>query len=337
MDRLANKEYKQYLFISIIIIFITGISVACLFSLVIACLVCLSELGLLCLFIWYTNQRYDEIKLLNTYLMNVYSGGEVMDIRDNEEGELSILKNDIYKVTRTLKEQSMQLEKDKVFLADTLSNISHQLKTPLTSMMIMNDVMLDENLPADKKKQFMQLTHHQLERMQWLVSSLLTLSKIDANAIVFKEDKIDAKELIDRTMQSLLVPMEIKQQQFIMECDENCYIKGDMKWLSEALLNIIKNCVEHTQETGKIKVKCIATPLFVNLIIQDNGEGIDKEDLPHIFERFYKGKHTSKDSVGIGLAMAKAFITNNHGKIEVISNEKQGTTFMIQLQKYSDV
>lgn len=336
MERLINKEYKYYIFISTLIIIISGISFAYLFSLVCAVLVCILETLLLIIFIVYTNRRYDEIKKLNTYLMEVYTGGELMDIRDNDEGELSILKNDLYKVTRTLKEQSLHLQKDKVFLADTLSNISHQLKTPLTSMMLMNDVMLDENLPTDKKKQFMQMTHHQLERMQWLVSSLLTLSKIDANAIVFKEDKINANELIDMAIESQIIPMEIKHQQLLIECDEHCYIKGDMKWLLEALINIIKNCVEHTQESGMIKIKCISTPLFVKLVIQDNGEGIAKEDLPHIFERFYKGKHTNKDSVGIGLAMAKVFINHNHGKIEVISNEKQGTTFMIQLQRYSD-
>lgn len=336
MERLINKEYKYFLFISIFIIIISGISFAYLFSPVCAVLVCIIEEILVVIFIIYTNRRYDEIKRLNIYLMDVYTGGEVMDIRDNQEGELSILKNDLYKVTRTLKEQSLQLQKDKVFLADTLSNISHQLKTPLTSMMLMNDVMLDENLPSDKKQQFMQMTHHQLERMQWLVSSLLTLSKIDANTIIFKEDKIDAKELIDMAVESQLIPMEIKRQQLLVECDEHCYIKGDMKWLAEALLNIIKNCIEHTQEMGTIKIKCMSTPLFVNLVIQDNGEGISKEDLPHIFERFYKGKQTNKDSVGIGLAMAKALINQNHGKIEVTSDVKHGTTFMIQLQKNSD-
>lgn len=336
MERLINKEYKYFLFISIFIIIISGISFAYLFSPVCAVLVCIIEVILVVIFIIYTNRRYDEIKRLNIYLMDVYTGGEVMDIRDNQEGELSILKNDLYKVTRTLKEQSLQLQKDKVFLADTLSNISHQLKTPLTSMMLMNDVMLDENLPSDKKQQFMQMTHHQLERMQWLVSSLLTLSKIDANTIIFKEDKIGAKELIDMAVESQLIPMEIKRQQLLIECDEHCYIKGDMKWLAEALLNIIKNCIEHTQEMGTIKIKCMSTPLFVNLVIQDNGEGISKEDLPHIFERFYKGKQTNKDSVGIGLAMAKALINQNHGKIEVTSHEKRGTTFMIQLQKNSD-
>lgn len=336
MEKLINKEYKYFLFISIFIIIISGISFAYLFSPVCAVLVCIIEAILVIIFIIYTNRRYDEIKRLNIYLMDVYTGGEVMDIRDNQEGELSILKNDLYKVTRTLKEQSLQLQKDKVFLADTLSNISHQLKTPLTSMMLMNDVMLDENLPSDKKQQFMQMTHHQLERMQWLVSSLLTLSKIDANTIIFKEDKIDAKELIDMAVESQLIPMEIKRQQLLIECDEHCYIKGDMKWLAEALLNIIKNCIEHTQEMGTIKIKCMSTPLFVNLVIQDNGEGISKEDLPHIFERFYKGKQTNKDSVGIGLAMAKALINQNHGKIEVTSHEKRGTTFMIQLQKNSD-
>lgn len=336
MEKLINKEYKYFLFISIFIIIISGISFAYLFSPVCAVLVCIIEAILIIIFIIYTNRRYDVIRQLNIYLMDVYTGGEVMDIRDNQEGELSILKNDLYKVTRTLKEQSLQLQKDKVFLADTLSNISHQLKTPLTSMMLMNDVMLDENLPSDKKQQFMQMTHHQLERMQWLVSSLLTLSKIDANTIIFKEDKIDAKELIDMAVESQLIPMEIKRQQLLIECDEHCYIKGDMKWLAEALLNIIKNCIEHTQEMGTIKIKCMSTPLFVNLVIQDNGEGISKEDLPHIFERFYKGKQTNKDSVGIGLAMAKALINQNHGKIEVTSHEKRGTTFMIQLQKNSD-
>lgn len=333
---LKNREFNKYLILSLLIILISIILINYLSTLWIALIVCAVEGLLLLIFIWYTKKRYQNITLLNEYLMKVYTGGDVMDIRDNREGELSVLKNDLYKVTRTLREQSIQLQREKTFLADTLSNISHQLKTPLTSMMLMNDVMMDENLPNDKKQEFMRMMHHQLERMQWLVSSLLTLSKIDANAIVFKEEKIDARKLIDHAIESQLIPMELRQQQLIIECDKDCFIKGDFKWLSESLVNIIKNCVEHTQMGGIIKIICSATALFIKITIQDNGEGMDKEELSHIFERFYKGNSSSKDSVGIGLAMAKAFIINNDGKIDVVSTKQKGTTFTIELQKYND-
>lgn len=336
MEMLKNKEYKNYLLISLAIIIVSGISLTYLFSLTIAMITSIIEMVLVVVFVIYTNRRFNEIKKLNQYLMNVYTGGDVMDIRDNEEGELSILKNDLYKITRTLSEQSTRLQEDKVFLANTLSDISHQLRTPLTSMMIMNDVMLVENVPEEKKQQFVQMIHHQLERMQWLLTSLLTLSKIDANAIIFKYEKIEAKKLINAVVESQLIPIELKHQRLQIDCDEQCFINGDFKWLVEALLNVVKNCIEHTHENGEIKIRCQATPLFIKIVIQDNGEGIAKQDIAHIFERFYKGENTSKDSVGIGLAMAKAIIINNDGKIEAISTHNKGTTFMIQLPKYSD-
>lgn len=336
MKKLKNKEYKNCLLISFVIILFSGISMAYLFSLAVAILTCLLELIIALVFIVYTNKRYYEIEKLSQYLMKVYTGGQLMDIRSNEEGEFSILRNDLYKITRTLSEQSIQLKEDKVFLADTLSNISHQLRTPLTSMMIMNDVMLRENLPEEKKKQFVQMIHTQLERMQWLLTSLLTLSKIDANAIIFKEEKIAVQQLIKAAIESQLITMELKQQRLTIECDKDCFVKGDFKWLSEALLNIIKNCVEHTPEKGEIKIRCMSTPLSVKTVIQDNGEGITQQDIIHIFERFYKGKNANEDSVGIGLAMAKAIIVNNSGKIEVISTPEKGTTFMVQLLKFSD-
>lgn len=281
----------------------------------------------------YIKKQYQHLSSLSEYLMQVYTGGEILDIRDNKEGELSILKNDIYKITCTLKEQSSDLKRDKLFLSDTLSNISHQLKTPLTSMMLMKDILSDKELAQEKKEVFIHQMHMQLERMEWLVSSLLKLSKIDANAVVFKSEQLALNPILSAVIQQLQIPIEIKDVQIDLICEDQLTIQGDREWLKEAFFNIIKNDIEHIQEHGSISITCINNPLHVKVVIADDGKGIDSNDLPFIFDRFYKGKNSSSDSVGIGLAMTKMIIQNQNGTIYVTSETGKGATFTILFHK----
>lgn len=291
-------------------------------------LICGLGNALLCLF--YTKQRYQDIKKLNSYLQQIYHHEEVMDIRDNEEGELSILKNDLYKMTFTLKEQAELLKKDKLYLADALSNISHQLKTPLTSMFVMNDLLKQEGLSVEKKELFLKTSTSQLERIEWLVSSLLKLSKIDADAIAFKEEEIIIETLLHSAIEPIAIPAELKRQKMVMKGDLDACVIGDFQWIREAILNVLKNCVEHTKEGGTITIEVIQNPIYVSIRIQDEGNGIAQEDLPHIFERFYKGKNRSSESVGIGLAMAKTILQQNQGEIQVLTTSEKGTLFQIR-------
>lgn len=278
----------------------------------------------------FTLRRYKEIEKLSGYLRNISNGNYSMDIRDNEEGELSILKNEIYKVTLMLSKQGEFLKKDKEKLADAISDISHQLKTPLTSMMVMIDLLSEENLNLEKRIEFTKNIEMQLERMDWLLTSLLKLSKIDAGTITFKKDKVKVSELIKKAMSPLLIPMELKEQKLIVDGNENTSFTGDLNWSTEAIVNIVKNCIEHTKNKGVISIFYEENPLYTEIKILDNGSGIEKEDLPYIFKRFYKGKNASAGSVGIGLAMAKSIIVSQNGDISVRSKKNEGTEFSIK-------
>ncbi|KAB2335562.1 sensor histidine kinase [Bacillus mesophilum] len=292
-----------------------------------------TEVLLLTAFLLFTRWRYREIEKLTHYMRKISSESIAYDIRDNYEGELSILKNEIYKVTRKLSDQSTYLQKNKQELTDAISDISHQLKTPLTSMMVMSDLLNDSNLDDKKRSEFTRSMTVQLERIDWLVSSLLKLSKIDAGTIHFKKEKVNAADVIRQAIQPLLIPMDIKNQTFEQTGEDKAYFIGDAKWTAEALVNILKNCVEHTEEGGRIKASCSENALFTEIVITDNGRGISKEDLPYIFKRFYKGKNAGDDSIGIGLAMAYSIIKRQNGAITVISELNQGTTFHIKLYK----
>jgi signal transduction histidine kinase len=281
----------------------------------------------------FTKWRYREIEKLSGYLRKITSGDYSLDVRDNHEGELSILKSDIYKVTLKLSEHSALLQRDKLKLTNAISDISHQLKTPLTSMMVMADLLGDAKLDDAKRVEFTNNIRIQLERIEWLVSSLLKLSKIDAGTVSFKKDTVYVSELIERAIQPVLVPMDIKQQNLHVEGNKEVSFIGDFNWTAEALINMLKNCVEHTPESGKISISFYENALYTEIRISDNGKGIAKEDLPYIFKRFYKGKNAGEDSVGIGLAMAHSIINSQQGDIEVKSGKEEGTQFIIKLYK----
>ncbi|AOC91316.1 Sensor protein DivL [Bacillus amyloliquefaciens] len=281
----------------------------------------------------FTRWRYNEIEKLSIYLRQISSGDYSLDVRDNQEGELSILKNDIYKVTLMLSEQSSLLQKDKIQLTDAISDISHQLKTPLTSMMVMADLLSDPDLSDEKRTEFTRNIRIQLERIDWLVSSLLKLSKIDAKTVQFKKEQIKAENLIQKALEPVLIPMDIKEQTVSIKGEEMVTFRGDLNWTAEAIINILKNCVEHTHEGGKISISFAENALFTEIIIADNGRGILKEDIPYIFKRFYKGKNALDGSIGIGLSMAYSIITSQNGVIDVTSDSEKGTKFRIKFYK----
>ncbi|MFE8700476.1 sensor histidine kinase [Cytobacillus sp. FJAT-54145] len=283
--------------------------------------------------ILFTRWRYNEIEKLSSYLRQITNGNYSLDVRDNREGELSILKNDIYKVTLMLSEQSSFLQEDKLKLTNAISDISHQLKTPLTSMLMMVDLLSDTNLSLEQKTEFTRNIRIQLERIEWLVSSLLKISKIDAGSVLFKREHVSVNKLIQKALEPILIPMDIKEQTVSIEGEETVSFVGDLNWTSEAIINILKNCVEHTQNGGEIKISHQENVLFTEIDITDNGKGIPKEDLPYIFKRFYKGKNSSEESVGIGLAMAHSIITSQNGTIDVSSEVGKGTKFLIKFYK----
>ncbi|MFS0749273.1 sensor histidine kinase [Oceanobacillus sp. 1P07AA] len=329
---LRNNEVRRYLFISIAILIISTVLISFI-STVAAVIVFVSTSLIITVFLWMTNWRYKQIEKLSLYLRQISAGDTSLDVRDNREGELSILKNDIYKMTLMLSEQREDLKKDKQKLTDAISDISHQLKTPLTSMTVMADLLSDETMDDDKRLEFTHNIRKQLERMDWLVSSLLKLSKMDAGTVQFAKERVIVSGLVDEVIAPLEIPIELKDIDFQKLGSKDVTFLGDYNWTKEALINIIKNAIEHTPEGERITINFDENALYTEIIIQDTGKGIAKQDLPYIFKRFYKGGNATDGSVGIGLAMAHSIITNQQGDIEVASEEGKGTMFTIKFYK----
>ena len=275
---------------------------------------------------------YRDIKDMTDYVYHSSEGREYEMKNKNQEGQIGLLKTEIMKMTTVLKEKVALLHSEKIFLNDTISDISHQLKTPMTSLMLLTDLMYND-LDKEKKIEFLDRTNAQLSRMDWLIKSMLKLSKLEAKVIDFKTEKVNINELIRRSISPLSVPMELKNISLNINGNKEASYIGDIEWSSEALGNIIKNCIEHTKEGGNLNISYEENPIYSEIVIKDNGEGIDKDDIPNIFKRFYKGKNSKSDSVGIGLAMAKSIIESQNGDIYVKSEKNKGTEFYITFHK----
>lgn len=282
----------------------------------------------------YLRKRDKKINQITQYINEIKNRKYELDINENSEDELSNLKNELYKITVMLKEESETSKKDKENLKMSVEDISHQLKTPLTSITIMLDNLKDNlNMDENTKQKFIFEISKQIDWINWLVISMLKLSKLDANVVQFYKEKINLRKFINEIIKNLEIPIEIKNQQIIIEGNEKASFIGDYKWQQEAVTNIIKNCIEHNKDNGKVYIRYEENTLFTKITIRDEGEGITKEDLKHIFERFYKGQNSSENSVGIGLALAKNIIEKNNGMISCKSEVDKGTEFVIKYMK----
>ena len=282
----------------------------------------------------YLKQRDKKINQITQYINEIKNRKYDLDINENSEDELSNLKNELYKITIMLKEESEISRQDKENIKMSVEDISHQLKTPLTSIMIMLDNLKDNpNMDEDTKQRFIFEISKQVDWINWLVISILKLSRLEANVVKFSDNKINVKKFIDEIIDNLEIPIEIKNQNIIIEGNEDASFIGDYKWQQEAITNIIKNAIEHNKENGKITIKYEENVLFTKITIIDEGQGIAKEDLKHIFERFYKAQNSSDNSVGIGLSLAKNIIEKNNGMINCKSEIGNGTEFIVKYMK----
>lgn len=280
----------------------------------------------------YENKQKQKIYNIITYIEEINKGNYNLKIEENTENELSNLSNELYKITIMLKEQAEKSNKDKQVLQTSLEDISHQLKTPLTSISIMLD-NIRENPQMDEstRQEFVHEISRQIEWINWLVISLLKLSKLESGTVTFKTEKINVKKLIDNITKNLAIPLDIKQQKIIVsENTKDIYFIGDYNWQLEALTNIVKNCIEHSTENKNIYISYEQNNFYTKILVRDEGSGIEDKDIRHIFERFYKGKNSSNNSVGIGLALAKSIIEKDNGYIICTSKVGKGTTFEIK-------
>lgn len=272
-----------------------------------------------------------EIKTINDYLALILQNSYDLCISDYNEDEISILKNDIYKVAIKLKEYSLFEIHEKEYLKNTLEDISHQLKTPLTALTIMNDILKNNDLTMEEKQDFLLKQEKELEKMEWLITTLLNMSKLDSGSVRLKKEEVSVDDLIDLSLESILVPIELKEVK-LEKSNLDFTIGCDINWTKEAIMNILKNALEHVSVGGIIKILGEDNPLYQSISITDNGVGISKNDIKNIFKRFYS-QSGSKNSVGIGLNLAKIIIEKENGKIEVESEKNKYTTFKIIFYK----
>lgn len=281
------------------------------------------------LFLGYLKIQKKQTMDIAKRIERINLGDYSLQIDRNSEDELSLLDNQIYRTAVKFREQAENSNKDKENLQKSLSDISHQLKTPLTSIIVMVDNILDDDdMPLEIRREFLNDIKHNTNTISFLVQSLLKLSKLDAEAVKFRYEQVEVKSIVDECIKNTAVMAEILGVRLETDCNDiilNC----DKKWLCEAVTNIIKNCIEHSHN-GNIKITADQNKLYTKISIKDNGNGITKEDLPHIFERFYKGKNSSDDSVGIGLSLAKTIIEKQGGYISVSSELNKGSEFVIK-------
>ena len=288
-------------------------------------------ISLTILYLIYDRKQTKEIKKIVKCLEEINRKKYAIDIDENTEDEFSILKNEVYKTTIMLKEAAENSKEDKLKLKDSLSDISHQLKTPLTSINIMLDNILDDSQMDDKtKEKFIQNVKREVTNISLLVGDILKLSRFDADVIRFERRETTLEEIIKKAISNVEMMAEIKNINinFVKNSDNKIFC--DFKWQAEAITNILKNCIEHSNDGVIITIETFNNKVYKQILITDNGEGIDSKDLPHIFERFYKGNNSSKDSVGIGLALAKAIIEKDNGIINVSSTKGKETKFTIK-------
>lgn len=281
------------------------------------------------LFLGYLKIQKKQTMDIAKRIERINLGDYSLQIDRNSEDELSLLDNQIYRTTVKFREQAENSRKDKENLQKSLSDISHQLKTPLTSIIVMvENILDDDDMPLEIRREFLNDIKHNTNTISFLVQSLLKLSKLDAEAVKFRYEQVEVKSIVDECIKNTAVMAEILGVRLETDCNDiilNC----DRKWLCEAITNIIKNCIEHSHN-GNIKIAADQNKLYTKISIKDNGSGITKEDLPHIFERFYKGKNSSDDSVGIGLSLAKTIIEKQGGYISVSSELNKGSEFVIK-------
>lgn len=328
---MRNSEFKTMLGISGAII-LAGFIICLFINIACAFILLAAAAGSAAVFAVYTNKRYRDIEKLNDYISSVCSGNYELAVADNAEGELSVLKNNLYKVMILLRTATEEAKKDKLYLADSLADISHQLKTPLTSMMIITEVLQNEE-NAEKRAEFVNIIEEQLTKMKWLITTLLKISKIDAGTVEFNMQELSCSQVIEESLKPFLVQIDIRSVK-VNKSIEDFSFSGDENWSVEAFKNIIKNCLEHIEDGGELGIFAKSTSVYNEIMISDNGCGISKEDLPHIFERFYHGRNASQESVGIGLALSKAVFTKENADITVESQEGIGTKFIIRFYKF---
>ena len=293
----------------------------------------ISIVTLLIVFIRYNHKKENDIKEIIKCIEQINKKNYELQIDSISEDELSILKNEIYKTTIMLKESAENSNKDKMNLKKSLEDISHQLKTPLTSILVMLDnIIEDSDMDINIRNDFVRDIKRNVVNINFLVQALLKLSKFDANTVHFIKKEYNLKNIVNESIKNVSTLCDLRNINIELNIKDNSKIVCDSKWQIEAITNILKNAIDHSKDNSSVTINLDNNSVYSLIEIVDKGEGISKKDISHIFERFYKGENATSDSIGIGLALAKTIIEEDNGNISVESN-KNGTKFTIKYFK----
>ena len=330
MKMLRNPEIKKSLLCYLILTLILSvgaflISVPCGIYVLCACLLFVA------IYLLIMHRRCKRIAELSERIDRILHGENDISFEAYTEGELGVLQSEISKMTVRLREQQQRLIKDKVYLADSIADISHQIRTPLTSINLIVDFLSQPELDEQRRMELVHELDVLLSRIDWLIVALLKISKLDAGTAHFQAEEVALADLVAKAVSPVLIPIELKEQ--TLEISAEGSFVGDLSWTSEALGNIVKNCMEHTPTGGRIEIAARETPLYAEITVSDSGNGIDADDLPHVFERFYKGKNSSGNSFGIGLALARMIVTSQNGTLKAENKPGGGAKFTMRFYK----
>ena len=322
MKFLRNPEIKKCLFLQLLVCFIFA-GIGFYFDTICGVIILFASLIFILIFIIFTRKRYRKVESLSQQLDAMLHSNSSGDFSDYMEGELAILQNELAKLTRRLAEQNQALENDKKYLADAMADISHQLRSPLTSIRLLLTLLKEPALSDEKRKESLRELSLLIDRMDWLIETLLKLSSMDAGTITFHQTETSAKELLSTAAAPLLIPLELRDIQYHETIEPKDFsFSTDLRWTAEALGNILKNCMEHTPAGGCVRVRASEDAVAFRLSVADTGPGIAAEDLPRLFERFYRG--AGSEGFGIGLALAQALVTAQGGTLRAGNDRETG-------------
>ena len=313
------------------VILLSGVILCCFFSIPAACILLLC--GLLLMLIQHLSGKKQKRNILELCdkISEILNGKDTVKFDSFQEGELSILSSEIQKMTVRLREQNAALLQDRQFMKESLEDMSHQLRTPLTSMMLIAGMLRKQELSARERTVQVQELMQLLSQMQWQIETLLKISRLDAGAVKFQKTEIPVADLIQKALEPLEISLELKNITVTKEITGTPSFQGDMPYCTEAVMNILKNCMEHTPEGGTIRIQASENVIYTSLIITDSGNGIPEQNLPHLFERFYRGTEFNRNGFGLGLAFAQKIITSQNGSLQVKNAVPHGAEFEFRM------
>lgn len=332
MRLLRNPEWKRFLLLmgAAALAAAAGAlwwGIRCALYVLVVCLFFLSAFWIL------TRKRYARLKELSGQLEDILYGADGMDFLPDTEGELAVLSSRIYKMTVRLREQAGQLREEKTYLKDTLADISHQVKTPLTAARLVLKRLRNPKLTGQERRELLMESERLLSKIERLMDVMLKTARLESGTAVFLEERISVKKVVQAALEPLEILMDLKGMELITDLPESVCFCGDFFWSVEAVGNLLKNCLEHTPDGGKLFVKAEENPIFTRIWIADTGTGFEEEEIPHLFERFFKGKNADSSGSGIGLSLAAMIFRQQNGTIRAGNRTEGGAQFDIRIYK----